>query len=382
MKRPLHHYGANVLRYSINFLLAALIFIPSYGQHQNPASADKTQPEIAIAPISWKVSPFRQEVFIENKGQFDGMNDLTANDVKFGVDNVFKVYFTPSGLTWRFEHLVPMTEEELAKFDAMYPGKRQREIANEGEEWEKKHPMVSNRPVFFQMEWIGANQNPEIIAEETVQEYFNYTDPDDPNVSYSYIPGYKKITYKELYPGIDVVYIYKNENGKEGIKYSLIVHPGADPSQVKMKYSGCEILMDADGSIRLHNDKVEDVVELAPETFYENGNVSIPSSFQVNQNVVSFNIGSYNNAETIVVDPWNQVPTSLTTDLKAFDIERDAAGNAYVGGGIANTKLAKYDPAGTLLWTFTTAYPPTGTFGDLSTDPTGNTFFIDAFETT
>ena len=44
---------------------------------------------------------------------------------------------------------------------------------------------------------------------------------------------FQQITIKDIYPGIDVEYTFHE---KEGTKYALIIHPGADVSKVKMKY--------------------------------------------------------------------------------------------------------------------------------------------------
>jgi len=49
--------------------------------------------------------------------------------------------------------------------------------------------------------------------------------------------GFKRIIYKELYPGIDVIYSF-NENTKAGFEYSVVVKTGADINMVKMKYGG------------------------------------------------------------------------------------------------------------------------------------------------
>jgi gliding motility-associated-like protein len=334
-------------------------------------------PSFAQQHLQWITTPFRQEVFIENKGQYDGMNEL-ADPVLFGIDNGFKVYFTSRGLTWRFEHLVPMTPAEKKEFKRTR-GYSENEAEDEGEEEDQK--LVTNHPVLIHMEWIGANANVQVIAQDVVPEYFCYADPDQPQIAYDHIPGYKKIIYKNLYPHIDVEYIYVRSGGKEGIKYSVIVHPGGDPSLVKMKYTGATPVRDLAGNIYLQNGILDDLTEEAPSTFYAASQAIINSSFVVEGNVISFKLDSWSKQETIVIDPFNVVPSSLALDQKAFDVTRDAAGNVYVAGGINNYKLAKYNSAGTLIWTYSSPYGPTSTYGDHATDPAGNSYFINSFET-
>src|SRR3954469_20166405 len=60
--------------------------------------------------LKWTVNPFDQRVFIENKGQFDGMD----GNIRFAINNMGEeVYFTPSGLTYRHNELRDLTEEEI-----------------------------------------------------------------------------------------------------------------------------------------------------------------------------------------------------------------------------------------------------------------------------
>ena len=44
------------------------------------------------------------------------------------------------------------------------------------------------------------------------------------------------VTYKNIYPGIDLRYY--TDNGK--LKYDLIVHPGANPDNIAMQYEGLD----------------------------------------------------------------------------------------------------------------------------------------------
>jgi hypothetical protein len=81
------------------------------------------------------------------------------------------------------------------------------------------------------MQWVGANKNVQIIKEEKTSDYHTY------GLLTEKVYGYKKITYKNLYDGIDLVYNFINNN-KAGIEYSLHIKAGADISQVKMSYAG------------------------------------------------------------------------------------------------------------------------------------------------
>src|SRR6185295_12825343 len=103
-------------------------------------------------------NPFEQKVFIQNNGQFDGMNDRPGSDIQYAVDNNgTRIYFTPQGLTY-----------QLYK-----PG---RESAEAGENEREKDDVVKTTPVFVQMEWEGANPQVKIEAENKVNDYYTYPD--------------------------------------------------------------------------------------------------------------------------------------------------------------------------------------------------------------
>ena len=81
------------------------------------------------------------------------------------------------------------------------------------------------------MEFYNINQNPEFLTEEPSSwnsNYFIGNNRDDWRMD---VPNYAQITHKNLYNGIDLQYSAE----KRRIKYDIIVHKGADPSQIQFK---------------------------------------------------------------------------------------------------------------------------------------------------
>ena len=82
-----------------------------------------------------------------------------------------------------------------------------------------------------------------------------------------------------------------------GIKYALIVHPGADASQVQMCYDDDrELRINEKGQLRV-NSLFGDLIEHAPHTYYANGKDAIPSSFQLDGHIVSFDLEQYDTSK-------------------------------------------------------------------------------------
>jgi hypothetical protein len=220
----------------------------------------------------------------------------------------------------------------------------------------------------------GANPDARLVAEQpdtevtnVFNEYGSFTD----------IHSYHKVTYQDVYPGIDLEFIARQGKDKP-VEYNFIVHPGADASQIRMKYnSGSEI--------SLNNNKVE--MHLAFGTLKEN----IPASYTQQDgrslavrykaldetaNLYAFNVPDYDKSKTLVIDPtptlqWATYYGGVGADnMSSTDMDIDAAGNMYLtgstastsniatvgahqivyGGGTVDAFLLKFSPTGQLLW--------------------------------
>lgn len=335
---------------------------------------------------SWSVNPYEKKVFIENKGQFDGLNEKKDAKILYGVENLgTRIYFTSQGLTYRFvdfkkEENDPKKEKKLAALKAE-KGKWKQQFKSTGdsafykryreteEKYEKLKGSFEVERILVDMEWVNSNPDVQLIVEDPVEEYFNYLNEEAPmEKSVYFAKAYKKLTYKNLYSNIDVEYLFHE---KTGIKYNLILYPGADPSQIGMRYKGTEsVFSDASGNIHLVTPK-GDIIDHAPVTLYDGGDL-IASSFKLNKNIVGFSLGNYRTSEKVIIDPWTIIPATLTPDLKAYEIGRDAAGNVYVYGGLLPFKVQKYSSTGVPGWTFSAYGDPQ--VGDLAVDPAGNCF--------
>jgi len=262
------------------------------------------------------------------------------------------VYFTKSGVIYRFY--------DWERNPARKKG-------------DPSQPKYLLKQEFVEFEWEGSNQNVKLNAAAPVEATYTYAMRSEDRKSVydiSGINGFEKLTYKNLYPGIDVVFEFHPETG---IKYSVIVYPGADASQYKMKYLKGNPVKDSDGNLFI-NTTYGPITEKTPLTFYDNNKQTIPSSFIVENNTVSFNLNAYNSEKTVVIDPWVVLPT-LPNSNCVWECETDSLGNVYITGGEYPMKLLKYNAAGVLQWTYTTPWDTALVWlGTLATLPNGNCF--------
>jgi gliding motility-associated-like protein len=267
--------------------------------------------------------------FIENKGQFDKdlMGDYTIEAL---LDNgQEKIFFTNKGLVYELVKRYPLTEE-------------QREAMEKG-----KHVTPKPAKIYHvNMNWLNANPNIAVEKSEKQSHYFTYGE-----AKYNSY-AYKKLTYKNVYPNIDIEYIIP-EDKDYGIKYNVIVHPGANVADIKIAYTGDvdKIKQTNDGNILIKT-PLDDITEHAPTTFYENKQ-EVESLFSLKDGIIGFNLPKgYNKNQTLIIDPFVSSATSLTSTNFAFDVDYDYGGNTYIYGGLQAFKVAMYNSAGILQWTF------------------------------
>lgn len=306
----------------------------------------------SISQSDWTKKMDSQKEFIENKGQFS-FKELSPDKVKYVCQTYgVNIVLTSSGIHYsHYETKIQEKKEHLEEELKKLKGKNISHKTIEKEK-ERESKQIKSKYHDIGIEWEKANENCEIIAEQKVANYYTYYSVTD-KVEYT-ANAFKKVTYKNIYPHIDLEYILMDE--KEGLKYNFILHPGADPSLIQMKVKGDNPIIDLDGNLhyKLFN---KDIIEQAPQSFYQDG-TKIKSSFKKNGNRISFKLGSYDNSKLVIIDPWTVTP-NFTPTVGAYNLEYDNQGNVYVQGGGQSSgygngtasQIKKFDASGNLIWT-------------------------------
>ncbi|CAA6830271.1 MAG: internalin, putative [uncultured Aureispira sp.] len=329
---------------------------------------------------SWQVERKTKASFIENKGQFKLRNSSFKNaEIKYVYDgNQEDFYFTPKGLSIELTYAKKRTkspEEKKIRNAKKKIGFKDAEEFRAFEEVGHRQHIEEDE---LDLIWLGANPNVEIVMEDKDEHYHSYLYKtlDGNFVNANHAASWKKLTYKNLYPNIDVVYEIHPE---AGFKYSIVVRPGGDLSQVQLKYSKEANLLN-NGTIETKTD-FGAMIDHKPLTFYAKGGSTtaqgkiIESNYKLSANIISFELANYNKNKTIVIDPWTQTPNFPSSNWDCvWECERDGAGNVYIIGGTSPLQLIKYDALGALQWTFNTPYDTTEWLGTFATDLAGNSY--------
>ncbi len=268
--------------------------------------------------------------FVENKGQFH-LGSQTSDSILFLYEHAGeKIFFTKQGLIYEFVKSYPLSERQL-------------EAIEEGKKVKTKDPHY----YYAFMNWPGFSADSvKISGAEKQLNYFTYG-TEELN-AYTY----KKIIYKNIYPNIDIEYSIPS-NRTSGIEYAFILRPGANPANIKILYSGDvkKISENKQQEIQIKT-SLTNIVEHVPTSFYDDGK-SILSAFKLNGDTILFELeNNLDKNRTRIIDPWVTSITTLPFNDCAYDVDYDFAGNAFIYGGSPLPKVAKYNPNGTLLWTF------------------------------
>ena len=197
------------------------------------------------------------------------------------------------------------------------------------------------------MRLIEANPQPQVTGLEELSGKVHYFMGNDPKKWRADIPTYARVQYRDVYPGIDLVF-YGNQRQLE---YDFIVAPGADPAAIMLGIEGTEqIVLDAEGHLILET-AAGTLQFQKPRIYQERNGVRefIHGDYVLEgAGQVSFQVAAYDPTRTLVIDP---VILSYSTYLggSAEDhgsaIAVDVAGNAYIIG-----------------WTFSSDFPTASPF--------------------
>jgi hypothetical protein len=111
--------------------------------------------------------------------------------------------------------------------------------------------------------------------------------------------SYRRLICREVYPRIDLVY----EAGKDGIKYSFLVHPGGRPGDIRMRYDGAEgVTVRGDGGLRI-SVPGGGIDEQAPVSWLADGS-PVAVRARVQDHSVRFDVPACDATQDLVIDPW------------------------------------------------------------------------------
>jgi PKD repeat protein len=154
------------------------------------------------------------------------------------------------------------------------------------------------------------------------------------------VPLFSSIKYENLYPGVDLVY----HGGVGSLKKEFVLQAGADPSDIRMQYSGQDgLALDENGAL-LITTAAGTLFESAPYCYQvvDGQEIAVPCGFILGEEGnVSFTVGAYDPTLPLIIDPVYYFSTYLggTQDDRGTGVGMDDIGNVYVVGSTQSTQF-------------------------------------------
>lgn len=339
-------------KYSILFLVAIVFSIGSFAQVENT-------PNYVESALN----------FVPNKGQIVDREGKQRPDVVYQVESK-QLYLRKTGITYVLDNSNHLLEEMNKKSKELEQSKQGFDDKTK-EEWELEFKSSASYGIHqISMDFYGANSSFGISQEYPSMGYLNYYYPQCEQ-GVTKLHTFKKVTYSNLYSAIDAIF-YSSPQGH--FKYDFVVQPGADPSQIKMHWKGADrVVKNSQGELIIEN-QIQHFQETIPEVYQviDDKKVIITAAYKLTSMqdgsyLVEFDLGAYNPAYALIIDPWVTMFGGSVVEMTR-DVIGDAQQNAYITGTtlsndgiswdgfqmvkglIEDVFLVKFNEAGDRLW--------------------------------
>ena len=293
------------------------------------------------------------KAFVENKGQIIDQNNNPNPDVLFLLSTPgMNLQLRKGGFS--YDLYGPILQGNRTSIDAM--------------------PSVE-KFLFHRIDIDLIEFNPDYTIETSgpATDYMNYFTSGTPAKGITNVRSYKAVTYKNIYPGIDLEFMI---NPEHGFKYNFMVHPYANINEIRLNIAGPDFISLIRDTLRFGT-ILGDVAEVIPESYYiDNGlKADIYVRFKnLNDEVYGFSVDKPVPENSIlVIDPtairlWGTYYGGSGQDDEGI-CSTDIAGNVFLAGQTNSTNniasagayqdtitgnydvfLAKFDASGQRQW--------------------------------
>jgi hypothetical protein len=162
---------------------------------------------------------------------------------------------------------------------------------------QNKKSTNTRRGRYFKLRYTGANPEPQVTGMGTLPGTSNYFSGSDPKQWHTRIPQFEKVRYSNLYPGVDLVFYFRDSH----LEYDLLASPGADLNSVHFQIEGAQTSLTRDGDLAIKIG-AEEVVRLRKPSAYQKGAALalVPTHYLLQHGQLSFVVGHYDRAQPLV----------------------------------------------------------------------------------
>lgn len=205
----------------------------------------------------------------------------------------------------------------------------------------KRQSLVrSNEAGIVRMRMVGANASAAVEGVQLLPGRFNYFVGTDPSRWRTGVSHFSRVIQREVYPGVDVEWYYKNGE----LEYDFLVKPNADPKRIELAVDGARDMRISEKGEVIIGTHHGSLVKRAPVVYQATaeGRKAIVGRYRsVADRHIRFELGAYDKSLPLVIDPILSYATYIggTSGLgdNSKGIAVDGSGQAYVLGETSAT---------------------------------------------
>jgi len=187
------------------------------------------------------------------------------------------------------------------------------------------------------MRHANPNPNVRVVEADRLPGKSHYFTGNDPMRWPTNIPQYRRVTYDDVYPGIQLVY-YSNEGHLE---YDFVIAPGGDPGAIELEFVGSRGLqVDPDGTLVIQVPGGE-LRQPKPIAYQERNGVRqyVSARYRLERRTVGFELAPFDRSQPLVIDPVLSMSSFLggSADDVVNGLAMDSSGNIYLTGETGST---------------------------------------------
>ena len=192
--------------------------------------------------------------------------------------------------------------------------------------------------VVMRMKLLGANRMATFHGVGEMPGKVNYFLGNDPKKWRTNLPTFERVEYKEVYPGIDLIY----RGNHRQLEYDFVVGQGADPGNIELQFQGAEnteVDRRGDLLIRLAGTTVRQPRPVVYQKIAGTRHNLHGAYVMSGKDRVRFRLARYDRTHALIIDPKLSYSTFLggSDEDRGLAITVDTLGNVYVTGGTAST---------------------------------------------
>ncbi|MXN90924.1 hypothetical protein GR160_06755 [Flavobacterium sp. Sd200] len=300
--------------------------------------------------------------FVENKGQLYNQHNQPNTNVAFLLNaSGMNIQLRKSGFSYDFYR----TEQHAKKVRSQGFSPVHKDTV------EYTYTTQLHRVDF---DFEGANPSVLIAGLDKLASHTNYYNMPWKSGGVEMVSSYKKIVYKNLYTGIDLVFSVPDDTAKP-VEYNFVVHENGNINDIKFRIKGAKSRLE-DNVIKCRV-RFGDFEETIPLSWAESeaGKETLAINYrQVSKNVYGFSADSSLRGKKVIIDP---VPVRLWGTYfggyswaSPASITNDALNNVYISGATGSSEfvattgayqstyvrgatpgyIAKFSPGGDQIW--------------------------------